>query len=50
MKRYTSQYKDKFNITDRTALRDLMELVKKDLLVKIGKRKTTKYIFIGKQV
>ncbi len=38
-----SMYSKKYNITDRTALRDLNDLVKKGLLKKIGEKKKTKY-------
>jgi len=41
----TTQYQEKYSITDRTALRDLTELIEKELLIKTGDRKTTKYIF-----
>ncbi len=40
-----SKYCDKFNISDRTALRDLNELVEKGLLIKKGEREQTKYIY-----
>ena len=40
-----SMYSKKYNITDRTALRDLNDLVKKGLLKKIGEKKKTKYIY-----
>ncbi len=40
-----SMYSKKYNITDRTALRDLNDLVKKGLLKKIGKKKKTKYVY-----
>jgi len=40
-----SQYKEKFNISDRTALRDLTELTEKKLLTKTGEKKLTKYIY-----
>jgi ATP-dependent DNA helicase RecG len=41
----TSVYKDYFKITDRTALRDLTQLVKIKLLIKTGDKKSTKYIY-----
>jgi ATP-dependent DNA helicase RecG len=44
----TSEYKNKFTITDRTALRDLSELVKKGLLVKVGEKKASKYLYRNK--
>jgi ATP-dependent DNA helicase RecG len=40
-----SLYSKKFDITDRTALRDLNDLVNKGLLNKIGEKKKTKYTF-----
>ena len=46
----TSQYQEKFGITDRTALRDLTELVEKDLLIKTGEKKTSKYVYHGRSV
>ena len=41
----TSQYQEKFEVSDRTALRDLSELTEIGLLRKSGERKTTKYIY-----
>ena len=43
-----SKYAERFNISERTALRDLKELVEKDLLIKVGERKITKYVYITK--
>lgn len=43
-----SRYAERFNISERTALRDLKELVEKDLLIKVGERKITKYVYITK--
>lgn len=40
-----TQYKEKFNISPRTALRDLTELTEKNLLVKKGEKKLTRYIY-----
>ncbi|MFD3002626.1 ATP-binding protein [Pontibacter toksunensis] len=40
-----SWYKEKFSIADRTALRYLTELVDKGLLVKVGEKKATVYIY-----
>lgn len=40
-----SEYEERFKITARTATRDLSELVEKQLLIKIGEKKSTKYIF-----
>ena len=42
-----SKYMSKFDITVRTALRDITELVEKGLLVKTGDLKTTKYLYKG---
>lgn len=42
----TSDYEKKFNISERTARRDLIELVKKNILVKQGNGKTTKYVYL----
>jgi len=41
----TSAYLKKYNVTDRTARRDLAELTKKKLLNKQGEKKTTHYTF-----
>lgn len=41
----TNDYMIRYNITDRTALRDLTELVDKELLIKTGDRKSSKYLF-----
>lgn len=38
-------YQKKFQITDRTALRDLTDLTEKKLLIKVGEKKITKYIY-----
>lgn len=43
-----SRYAERFSISERTALRDLKELVEKDLLIKVGERKITKYVYITK--
>jgi len=40
-----SIYSKEFNITDRTALRDLNDLVRKGLLNKVGEKRNTKYTF-----
>jgi ATP-dependent DNA helicase RecG len=40
-----SMYSKEFNVTDRTALRDLSYLVDKGLLNKVGEKRKTKYIF-----
>lgn len=40
-----NKYKNRFNIADRTALRDLTELVEKGLLTKEGEKKTTVYVY-----
>jgi ATP-dependent DNA helicase RecG len=44
----TSIYIQQCNVSERTARNDLMELVDKELLVKQGSLKTTKYIFINR--
>ncbi len=44
----SSEYAAKYNITDRTARADLIELVEKEILIKQGDLKTAKYIFIAK--
>lgn len=41
----TGIYKDYFKITDRTALRDLLQLVDMKLLIKTGDKKSAKYLF-----
>lgn len=41
----TSEYAKKFNIVDRTARRDLAELVEKELLVLEGENKSARYIY-----
>ena len=40
----------KFNITVRTGLRDIAELVEKELLIKSGNLKTTKYLYRNNNV
>ena len=42
---FSSEYMNRYKITDRTARYDLSELVKMNLLIKRGERKTTKYVF-----
>lgn len=42
----TSAYLERFNITDRTARRDLTELVEKGLLLRVGERKYSVYQFL----
>ena len=44
----TSAYAEKFDIVDRTARRDIAELVEKKLLVKTGDLKTSKYLYRGR--
>ncbi|TVR79389.1 MAG: hypothetical protein EA412_06610, partial [Chitinophagaceae bacterium] len=39
-----SEYKSMFNITDRTALRDLNDLLSKRLIKKTGEKKNTRYM------
>jgi len=41
----SSEYMKKYAVTDRTARYDLSELVRKNLLLKQGDRKSTKYVF-----
>ena len=41
----SSEYAEKFDVTDRTARTDLIELVEKELLTKQGDKKNTKYYF-----
>jgi len=40
------EYRNLFNIVDRTALRDLDELIKKNLIKRIGKRRGARYVFV----
>jgi len=40
-----SKYKERFNISERTALRDLKELTEKGILIKVGENKSSKYIY-----
>jgi ATP-dependent DNA helicase RecG len=42
---FSSEYMKRYKITDRTARYDLSELVERNLLVKQGERKTSKYVF-----
>jgi len=44
----SSEYQSFFNITNRTALRDLNELINKDLIQKRGEKKGTYYFLIRK--
>ncbi|RZK40897.1 MAG: DeoR family transcriptional regulator [Pedobacter sp.] len=39
----TSDYVKKYTVNERTARRDLIELVEKEILIKQGEKKTTKY-------
>ena len=41
-----SKYKTRFSITDRTARRDLSELVNLGILKKEGEKKSTRYLFV----
>jgi predicted HTH transcriptional regulator len=41
----SSEYAEKYNITDRTARTDLNGLVEKELLIREGEKKSTKYDF-----
>jgi len=47
---FNKDYSEKYNITSRTALRDITELVDKGLLIKTGERKKTKYVYKGRIV
>lgn len=40
-----SEYVKRYNITERTARRDLSDLVKNKLIIKVGDKKATKYYF-----
>ena len=42
----SGKYKIKFSVTDRTARRDLVEMVNLGILKKDGDKKTTKYLFV----
>jgi ATP-dependent DNA helicase RecG len=42
----TSDYVKKYTINERTARRDLMELVEKTILVKQGDKKSSKYLYM----
>lgn len=42
---FNSDYAKRYDITDRTARYDLADLVKRELLVKVGEKKSTKYTF-----
>ncbi len=42
----SSEYMKQFNITDRTARYDLTDLVQKNLLIKKGDKKSTKYLYM----
>lgn len=44
----SSEYQTHFKVAERTARYDLTELVEKKLLVKVGDKKSTKYIFADK--
>ena len=46
----TTTYAEKFNIGDRTARRDIIDLVEKGLLIKTGDLKTSKYLYKGRGV
>lgn len=41
----TSEYLKRYNITDRTARRDLIELVEKGLLIREGEKKSSRYVY-----
>jgi ATP-dependent DNA helicase RecG len=42
----SGKYKDRFSVTDRTARRDLVEMVNLGILRKEGDKKTTRYLFV----
>ena len=42
----TSDYVKKFNVNARTARRDLIELVEKEILIKRGDNKSSKYYYL----
>jgi ATP-dependent DNA helicase RecG len=42
----TSEYAQKYNVTDRTARTDLNELIEKELLTKKGETNQSKYLYI----
>lgn len=44
----SSDYQKKFDIAERTARYDLTDLVEKNLLIKQGDKKATKYVFADK--
>ncbi|MCH2218137.1 MAG: putative DNA binding domain-containing protein [Flavobacteriales bacterium] len=46
----TTAYSEKFDIGDRTARRDIIDLVEKGLLIKTGDLKTSKYLYKGRSV
>lgn len=41
----TSEYMKRFDITDRTARRDLIELVEKNILTREGEKKSSRYLY-----
>ncbi len=41
----TSEYLKKYGITDRTARRDLTELTEKNLLIRQGQKKSSRYVY-----
>lgn len=42
----SGKYKDRFSVTDRTARRDLVEMVNLGILKKEGDKKSAKYLFV----
>lgn len=42
----SSEYAQKYNVTDRTARTDLNELVEKELLAKNGETNQSKYLYL----
>jgi ATP-dependent DNA helicase RecG len=41
----TSEYLKRYNVTDRTARRDLIELTEKGLLIREGEKKSSRYVY-----
>jgi ATP-dependent DNA helicase RecG len=44
----SSEYAERFNVSDRTARTDLMDLVERNFLVKQGDKKQTIYLYFDK--
>ncbi len=45
-----SEYMKRYKITDRTARRDITELVEKEILIKEGEKKSSKYLYRNRNV